>query len=132
MSSKSFASFGRAERFRCHVESLDFTRVSAFFTFRHPIPDTNHRQCFLFHEITSIPLLFFFHIIHIIKANFKLAYEFQILLSNDPTWSASLRGVSGSVTTIIHYFFISVNYCSDIFLNSSRFNSFLNSSSVGI
>ena len=53
-------------------------------------------------------------------------------LLNDPTWSASLRGVSGSVITIIHRFFISVNYNSDIFLNSSRFNSFLNSSSVGI
>ena len=53
-------------------------------------------------------------------------------LLNDPTWSASLRGVSGSVITIIHCFFISVNYNSDIFLNSSRFNSFLNSSSVGI
>ena len=53
-------------------------------------------------------------------------------LLNDPTWSASLRGVSGSVITIIHRFFISVNYYSDIFLNSSRFNSFLNSSSVGI
>ena len=53
-------------------------------------------------------------------------------LLNDPTWSTSLRGVSGSVITIIHRFFISVNYYSDIFLNSSRFNSFLNSSSVGI
>ena len=58
--------------------------------------------------------------------------EFNYNLLNDPTWSASLRGVSGSVITIIHYFVISVNYYSDIFLNSSRFNSFLNSSSVGI
>ena len=33
-------------------------------------------------------------------------YNYNYNLLNDPTWSASLRGMSGSVTTIIYYFFI--------------------------
>lgn len=91
-------------------------------------PFARHCLAFaLFNQLSS-------HFDSLIPSN---SMEFELCgcnynLLNDPTWSASLRGVSGSVITIIHCFFISVNYNSDIFLNSSRFNSFLNSSSVGI
>lgn len=91
-------------------------------------PFARHCLAFaLFNQLSS-------HFDSLISSN---SMEFELCgcnynLLNDPTWSASLRGVSGSVITIIHCFFISVNYNSDIFLNSSRFNSFLNSSSVGI
>lgn len=119
----------KTEQFRRYLNRsvcLAFAFIIDAGTFLSILPDS---VCLfaLFNQLSS-------HFDSLIPSN---SMEFELCgcnynLLNDPTWSASLRGVSGSVITIIHCFFISVNYNSDIFLNSSRFNSFLNSSSVGI